>query len=67
MTNDPAYDWDCHDAAIRLTNRLYAMTHSCEECPYHRKAPDGKWGWCAQWEDFVDGDMSMTECDFWED
>lgn len=67
MTSDPAYDWDCYDAMIRMSNALFAATHSCNECPYHRPSPEGKYGWCTQWEDFADGELGMAECDYWND
>lgn len=67
MTGDPACDWDCHDAMVRMGNALFAASRTCGECPYHRAPPEGKYGWCEQMGDFEDSEMPMRQCDYWEE
>ena len=67
-TNDPEYDWDVYDANTRLKRKKYAQEHCCCECTqYYQTPPSGTIAWCTYWEDYVDGTLRMSECEYWEE
>ncbi len=67
MTNDPAGDWEAHEARRRAQNRRYARERSCADCQNYHTPPEGRWGWCEWLEEYALGDQGMTECEFWID